>query len=70
MISDASRLEEFREGEVLVTDKTDPDWEPTMKKAAAIVTNPKLGSHALGYRLPSEHEAAAIPPGPAVMLEP
>jgi|SRR5579872_740945 len=29
----------FREGEVLVTDKTDPDWEPTMKKAAAIVTN-------------------------------
>ena len=26
-------------GEVLVTDKTDPDWEPTMKKAAAIVTN-------------------------------
>ncbi len=39
VISDASRLEEFREGEVLVTDKTDPDWEPTMKKAAAIVTN-------------------------------
>ena len=27
------------EGEVLVTDKTDPDWEPIMKKAAAIVTN-------------------------------
>ena len=26
-------------GEVLVTDKTDPDWEPIMKKAAAIVTN-------------------------------
>ena len=26
-------------GEVLVTDKTDPDWEPMMKKAAAIVTN-------------------------------
>ena len=35
VISDASRLEEFREGEVLVTDGTDPDWEPTMKKAAA-----------------------------------
>jgi pyruvate,water dikinase len=32
-------LHTFREGEVLVTDKTDPDWEPTMKKAAAIVTN-------------------------------
>ena len=27
------------DGEVLVTDKTDPDWEPMMKKAAAIVTN-------------------------------
>ena len=27
------------EGDVLVTDKTDPDWEPIMKKAAAIVTN-------------------------------
>jgi pyruvate,water dikinase len=32
-------LQQFRDGEVLVTDKTDPDWEPTMKKAAAIVTN-------------------------------
>lgn len=30
---------EFREGDVLVTDMTDPDWEPIMKKAAAIVTN-------------------------------
>lgn len=29
----------FREGEVLVTDKTDPDWQPIMKKASAIVTN-------------------------------
>ena len=32
-------LHQFQEGDVLVTDKTDPDWEPTMKKAAAIVTN-------------------------------
>ncbi|WP_435005469.1 phosphoenolpyruvate synthase [Tundrisphaera lichenicola] len=32
-------LHEFRDGEVLVTDKTDPDWEPMMKRAAAIVTN-------------------------------
>jgi pyruvate,water dikinase len=31
--------EEFKEGDVLVTDMTDPDWEPIMKKAAAIVTN-------------------------------
>jgi pyruvate,water dikinase len=30
---------EFKEGDVLVTDMTDPDWEPIMKKASAIVTN-------------------------------
>lgn len=30
---------EFQEGDVLVTEMTDPDWEPIMKKAAAIVTN-------------------------------
>lgn len=29
----------LQEGEVLVTDMTDPDWEPVMKRAAAIVTN-------------------------------
>ena len=39
VITHPSQLGEFRAGEVLVTDKTDPDWEPTMKKAAAIVTN-------------------------------
>jgi pyruvate, water dikinase len=39
VIKDAHGLDAFREGEVLVTDKTDPDWEPIMKKAAAIVTN-------------------------------
>lgn len=39
VITHPRHLEEFRPGEVLVTDKTDPDWEPTMKKAAAIVTN-------------------------------
>lgn len=39
VIKDAAQLQLFREGEVLVTDKTDPDWEPIMKKAAAIVTN-------------------------------
>ncbi len=30
---------EFRKGDVLVTDMTDPDWEPIMKKASAIITN-------------------------------
>lgn len=39
VIKNAHYLSEFQEGEVLVTDKTDPDWEPIMKKAAAIVTN-------------------------------
>lgn len=34
-----SELAGFRPGEVLVADMTDPDWEPTMKMAAAIVTN-------------------------------
>jgi pyruvate, water dikinase len=39
VIPNAADLRQFRHGEVLVTDKTDPDWEPIMKKAAAIVTN-------------------------------
>ena len=39
VIKSAHYLGEFKEGEVLVTDKTDPDWEPIMKRAAAIVTN-------------------------------
>jgi pyruvate,water dikinase len=39
MIKNVQHLGEVREGDVLVTDKTDPDWEPAMKKAAAIVTN-------------------------------
>ena len=39
VILDVHNLDEFRDGEVLVTNKTDPDWEPIMKKASAIVTN-------------------------------
>lgn len=39
VITHAAQLAQFNAGEVLVTDKTDPDWEPTMKKASAIVTN-------------------------------
>jgi len=39
VIPNAADLRQFQPGEVLVTDKTDPDWEPIMKKAAAIVTN-------------------------------
>lgn len=36
---DASEHALLQEGEVLVTEKTDPDWEPVMKRAAAIITN-------------------------------
>jgi pyruvate,water dikinase len=39
VIPHAADLRQFQPGEVLVTDKTDPDWEPIMKRAAAIVTN-------------------------------
>jgi len=39
VIKDASEISRFAAGAVLVTDMTDPDWEPVMKKAAAIVTN-------------------------------
>ena len=39
VIRNAGEMSSVREGEVLVTDMTDPDWEPVMKRAAAIVTN-------------------------------
>ncbi len=39
VILDVKHIESFKKGEVLVTDMTDPDWEPIMKIAAAIVTD-------------------------------
>ncbi|MGH8750761.1 MAG: phosphoenolpyruvate synthase, partial [Burkholderiales bacterium] len=39
LITDASEMSRVQPGDVLVTDMTDPDWEPVMKRAAAIVTN-------------------------------
>ena len=39
IIRDSGEMERVRPGEVLVADMTDPDWEPVMKRAAAIVTN-------------------------------
>ena len=39
IIANASHIREFQPGEILVTDITDPDWEPIMKNARAIVTN-------------------------------
>ena len=39
VIQDLSQMDQIEENDVLVTDMTDPDWEPIMKKASAIVTN-------------------------------
>ena len=39
LVADASKMNEVQAGDVLVTDMTDPDWEPVMKRASAIVTN-------------------------------
>ena len=39
IINSVRDIENFNKGEVLVTEMTDPDWEPIMKSAAAIVTN-------------------------------
>ena len=39
LVLDAAEMDKVREGDVLVTDMTDPDWEPVMKRTAAIVTN-------------------------------
>jgi pyruvate,water dikinase len=38
LISDPSRIAEFQPGEILVTEVTDPDWEPIMKTASGIIT--------------------------------
>ncbi len=39
IVVDINKIDQFCTGEVLVTHRTDPDWEPIMKKASAIVTN-------------------------------
>ena len=39
VILDAKHIRDFKRGEILVTTMTDPDWEPIMKMAAAIVTD-------------------------------
>ena len=39
VIENAKDISKFKQGQVLVTDMTDPDWEPIMKIASAIVTN-------------------------------
>ena len=39
IVHDASEMDRVQKGDVLVTDMTDPNWEPVMKRASAIVTN-------------------------------
>lgn len=39
VIRDAADIERFRDGSILVTEKTDPDWVPIMKRAAGIITD-------------------------------
>jgi pyruvate,water dikinase len=39
LVKSAAEMSRVQQGDVLVTDMTDPDWEPVMKRAAAIVTN-------------------------------
>ncbi|MEP7276174.1 MAG: phosphoenolpyruvate synthase [Betaproteobacteria bacterium] len=39
MVESAAQMDRVQPGDVLVTDMTDPDWEPVMKRAGAIVTN-------------------------------
>jgi pyruvate,water dikinase len=39
VVKDASEMGRIKPGEIIVTDMTDPNWEPVMKRAAAIVTN-------------------------------
>jgi pyruvate,water dikinase len=39
VISNVDEIHKFQPGDVIVTDMTDPNWEPVMKKASAIITN-------------------------------
>jgi pyruvate, water dikinase len=39
ILSSPSEISKLNEGEILVTERTDPDWDPIMKKAAAIITD-------------------------------
>ena len=39
IINDLSEMDSVNQGDILVTDMTDPDWEPVMKRASALITN-------------------------------
>lgn len=39
LVKDHTMMDKIKSGDILVTDMTDPDWEPVMKRASAIITN-------------------------------
>ncbi|WP_265732966.1 PEP-utilizing enzyme, partial [Acinetobacter pittii] len=39
IVNSIKEMDKVQDGDVLVSDMTDPDWEPVMKRAAAIITN-------------------------------
>jgi pyruvate,water dikinase len=39
IVTSIKEMDKVQDGDVLVSDMTDPDWEPVMKRAAAIITN-------------------------------
>jgi pyruvate, water dikinase len=39
VIRDPSEIQRFRSGDLLVTERTDPDWEPILKRASGVITN-------------------------------
>ncbi len=77
VVKDVHDLNLVQPGDVLVADKTDPDWEPAMKKAAAIVTNrggrtchAAIVSRELGLPavVGAEHATARLSPGQLVTV--
>ncbi len=60
IIRGTQHLQELEPGEVLVTDQTDPDWEPILKKAAAIITNRGAGRSCHAARLSRELGIPAV----------
>src|SRR3546814_3512395 len=58
VIHDVSEMDKVQPGDVLVSDMTDPDWEPVMKRASAIVTNRGgLTCHAAIIARSAEHKS-------------
>ena len=79
VLTSVADMDQFRPGEVLVADMTDPDWEPIMKRAAAIVTNrggrtchaaiigPRAGHPGGGRHRPGDPHPDRQPPGHRVV---